>query len=154
MTMSPEDKLKSLGIELPPAPNPLGSYVPCVLTGNLLFVSGMLPIKDGTLLYAGRVGEDVSLEEARQGSRQAVINALAVVRAELGDLTKICRCVKLTGYVASAPDFIEQPKVLNAASDLLFEVLGDKGKHARAAVGVYVLPLNAPVEIDFVFEIA
>jgi enamine deaminase RidA (YjgF/YER057c/UK114 family) len=151
--MSPEDKLKSLGIELPLAPDPLGSYVPCVRTGNLLFLSGMLPIKDGTLLYAGRTGEDVSLEEARQGSRQAVINALAVVRAELGDLTKISRCVKVTGYVASAPDFIEQPKVLNAASDLLFEVFGDRGKHARAAVGVYVLPLNAPVELDFVFEL-
>jgi len=152
--MTPEEKLKELGIELPPAPNPLGSYVPCVRTGNFLFLSGMLPLKDGKLLCTGRVGESVTLDEARRGSKQAVINALAVIKSELGRLDKVSRCVKLNGFVASAPDFTDQPGVINAASEFLFEVFGDKGKHARAAVGAYVLPLNAPVEIDFIFELA
>lgn len=152
--MNPEERLKELGIELPPVPNPLGSYVPCVRTGNLLFLSGMLPLREGKLLCSGRVGEGVTLEEAQRGSKQAVINALAVIKAELGGLDKVGRCVKVNGFVASAPDFIDQPKVINAASEFLFEVFGDKGRHARAAVGVYVLPLNASLEIDFIFEIA
>ncbi|MBI3592933.1 MAG: RidA family protein [Nitrospirae bacterium] len=152
--MTPEEKLKSLGIELSEAPKPLGSYVPCVQTGDLLFMSGILPLREGKLSRTGRVGETVSLQEAQEDARQIVINLFSVIKSHIGSLDKIRRCVKLNGYVASAPDFTEQPKVLNAASDLLFEVLGESGRHARAAVGVSVLPLNSPVEIDFIFEIA
>jgi enamine deaminase RidA (YjgF/YER057c/UK114 family) len=151
--MSPEERLKELNIDLPDAPSPLGSYVPCVQTGNLLFVSGMLPLKDGTLLYTGKVGNDVSVKDAQDASRQAVINALAVMKSCTGSLDTIVRCVKLNGYVASAEGFYDQPSIINAASELLFEIFGEKGRHARAAVGVYTLPKNAPVEIDFIFEV-
>lgn len=151
--MSPEDKLRELAIVLPEASRPLGAYVPCVQTGSLLFLSGILPLREGTLLRIGRVGESLSLKEGREDARQVVINALAILKSYLGDLDKIVRCVKVNGYVASAPDFADQPKVLNAASDFLFEVFGEKGRHARAAVGVSVLPLNSPLEMDFIFEI-
>jgi len=151
--MSPEDKLKKLGIELPEAPSPLGSYIPIVRTGNLVFLSGILPLIKGNLLRQGRVGESVSLDEARDDARTAAINALSVLKANIGSLNKVKRCVKITGYVASAPDFTEQPKVLNAASDLMFEIFGEAGRHARAAIGVNVLPLNSPVEIEFIFEV-
>jgi enamine deaminase RidA (YjgF/YER057c/UK114 family) len=151
--MSPEDKLKKLGIELPEAPSPLGSYIPIVRTGNLLFLSGVLPLRNGKLMRTGRVGESVSLDEARDDARTAAINALSVLKANIGSLNKVKRCVKITGYVASAPDFTEQPKVLNAASDLMFEIFGEAGRHARAAIGVNVLPLNSPVEIEFIFEV-
>jgi enamine deaminase RidA (YjgF/YER057c/UK114 family) len=151
--MSPEDKLKKLGIELPKAPSPLGSYIPIVRTGNLVFLSGILPLIKGKLLRQGRVGESVSLDEARDDARTAAINALSVLKANIGSLNKVKRCVKITGYVASAPDFTEQPKVLNAASDLMFEIFGEAGRHARAAIGVNVLPLNSPVEIEFIFEV-
>lgn len=151
--MSPEDRLKEIGIELPGTPKPLGSYVPCVQTGNLLFLSGMLPIRDGKLINTGRAVEDVSVPEAQECARQAVINALSVMKSHLGNLDRVKGCVKLTGYIASATNFTEQPKVLNAASELLVEVFGDRGRHARVAVGVYVLPLNSPLEVDFIFEI-
>lgn len=151
--MSPEEKLKQLGIELPEAPSPLGSYIPIVRTGNLVFLSGILPLIKGKLLRQGRVGEDISLDEARDDARTAAINALSVLKANIGSLNKVKRCVKITGYVASAPDFTEQPKVLNAASDLMFEIFGEAGRHARAAIGVNVLPLNSPVEIEFIFEV-
>ncbi|MDP2754335.1 MAG: RidA family protein [Nitrospirota bacterium] len=151
--MSPEEKLKQLGIELPEAPSPLGSYIPIVRTGNLLFLSGVLPLRNGKLMRTGRVGESVSLDEARDDARTVAINALSVLKANIGSLNKVKRCVKITGYVASAPDFTEQPKVLNAASDLMFEIFGEAGRHARAAIGVNVLPLNSPVEIEFIFEV-
>ncbi len=150
---SPEHKLKEFGIELPEAPPPLGSYVPVVKTGNLLFVSGMLPLVEGRLLRTGRVGEHLTVDEAREDARRAVINALSVVRSHAGSLNAVARCVKITGYVASSPDFTDQPKVLNAASDLLHEIFGEAGKHARAAIGVSALPLDAPVEIEFIFEV-
>ena len=148
-----EDRLKELDITLTEASKPLGSYVPCVQSGDLLFLSGILPFKDGKLARTGRVGEAVSLEEAREDARQIVINVLSVIKAQVGDLDRISRCVKLNGYVASSPDFIEQPKVLNAASDLLFDLFGEAGRHARSTVGVSVLPLNSPLEIDFIFEV-
>jgi enamine deaminase RidA (YjgF/YER057c/UK114 family) len=151
---SPEERLRELGIELPAAPAPVGSYVPSVRSGNLLYISGMLPLREGKLTRTGRVGESLSLDEAQGEARQAVLSALSVVRARIHTLERVVRCVKLTGYVASAPDFTDQPKVLNAASDLLYEIFGDKGKHARSAVGVQVLPLNAPIEIELILEIA
>ncbi|MDP2278980.1 MAG: RidA family protein [Nitrospirota bacterium] len=152
--MTPEERLKQLGIELPDAPKPLGSYVPLVRTGNLVFLSGILPLVEGKLLREGRVGEKVTVDEAREDARTAAINALAILKSNLGTLNKIRRCVKITGYVSSAPDFTEQPNVLNAASDFMFEIFGDVGRHARAAVGANVLPLNSPVELEFIFEVS
>jgi enamine deaminase RidA (YjgF/YER057c/UK114 family) len=149
-----DEKLKQLGIQLTDLPKPLGSYVPCVQSGNLLFLSGVMPLRDGKLTRHGRVGETVSLEEAVEDSRQIVINAVSILKSYLGDLERVSRCIKVNGFVASAADFYDQPKVLNGASDLLFEIFGEAGRHARATVGVYALPLNAPVEIDFVFEVA
>jgi enamine deaminase RidA (YjgF/YER057c/UK114 family) len=151
--MSPEDKLKTLGIDLPGAPSPLGSYVPCVQSGNLIFISGMLPLMKGALTRQGRVGEDVGIDEAREDARTATINALSVLKSHAGSLDRVKRCVKITGYIASAPAFSEQPKVLNAASDLIFDIFGEAGRHARVAVGVSVLPLNSPVEIELIFEV-
>ncbi|MGE5894755.1 MAG: RidA family protein [bacterium] len=151
--MSIEARLKELGIILPGPPKPLGSYVPCIRTGNLVFLSGMLPLKEGKLLAAGKVGKEVSIEHAQAACRQSVVNALSVLKSFLGDLDRVDQCVKITGYVSSADDFVQQPLVLNAASELLFEIYGDKGRHVRAAVGVSVLPLNSPVEIDFIFAV-
>ena len=152
--MTPEEKLKTLGITLPKAPSPLGSYVPVIRTGNLVFLSGILPLVQGKLLRQGRVGEDITIDDAREDAKRVVMNALAVLRSHIGSLNTVKRCIKITGYIASSPDFTEQPKVLNAASDLLHEIFGEAGRHARAAVGVTVLPLNASVEIEFIFEVS
>jgi len=113
----------------------------------------MLPLKEGKLVAAGRAGEAVALDEAVLAARIAAINGLAVLKAAIGNLDQVRRCVKITGFVASAQDFIDQPKVINGASDLLLEVFGDRGRHARAAVGVHILPMNSPVEIEFIFEV-
>lgn len=149
---SPEDRIKELGLTLPPAPKPLGAYVPIVRAGNLLFLSGILPLKDGELKRKGKVGAELTLDEAREEARIVVLNALAALKAELGALSKVKSCVKLNGYIASASGFTDQPKVLNSASELIFDIFGESGRHARAAVGVLVLPMDAPLEIDFVFE--
>lgn len=151
--MTPEEKLKGLSIELPGVPKPLGSYVPYVKTGNLIYLSGMLPLKDGRLIKTGRVGEAVSMEEAVLCARTAAINALAVLKSAAGSLDRIKQCIKITGFIASAPGFTDQPKVLNGVSDLMFEVFGEAGLHARAAVGVNILPMNSPVEVEFIFEL-
>ena len=150
--MNPEAKLAAMGLALPPPPKPVGAYVPSVRSGNLVFVSGQLPMRDGKLIAKGRVGNEVALEEARQCARQAALNALAAVAAEIGGLKHVARIVRVTGYVASAPGFTEQAKVLNAASDLLAEVFGEAGRHSRAAVGAAELPLGAPVELELVIE--
>lgn len=151
--MLPEDKVKKIGIELPEVPKPFGSYVPFVRSGNLLFISGMLPLIKGKLSKTGKVGIGISLAEAVEATRIAAINALSVVNSAVGSLNNVARCIKITGYIASSPGFIEQPKVLNGASDLIFEVFGQSGRHARVAVGVPVLPMDSPVEIEFVFEV-
>lgn len=151
--MTPEEKLKELSVELPGVPKPLGAYVPSVRTGNLVYLSGMLPLKDGKLLKTGRLGESVSLEDAVLCARTAAVNALAVLKSSVGSLDMIKQCIKITGFVASGPDFIDQPKVLNGASELMVEVFGEAGRHARAAVGVNILPMNSPVEVEFIFEV-
>jgi len=138
---------------LPAVPKPLGAYVPFVKTGRLVYLSGMLPLKDGKLIKTGRVGESVTLEEAAEASKSAAINALAVLRSAIGSLDKVKRCVRIEGFVSSVQDFTDQPKVLNGASNFMFEVLGDAGLHTRTAVGVNVLPLNSPVEVSFIFEV-
>jgi len=153
MKISPEDKLKELGIELPEVPKPLGVYVPCVQTGNLIFLSGILPLKNGKLTKTGKVGEHIRTDEAREDAKTAAMNALAILRGHIGSLDKVKRCVKITGFIASSSNFTDQPKVLNAASDFIFEIFGEAGRHARAAIGVNVLPLNSPLEIEFIFEL-
>lgn len=153
MTISIEDRLKKLGIKILDCPKPIGSYIPCVKSCNLIFMSGILPLINGKIEKTGRVGEGVSLEDAQKCARQTVINALSILKSFIGDLDKISKCIKINGYVASADSFTEQHKVLNAASDLLFEIFEEKGRHTRTAIGVSALPLNSPIEIDFVFEI-
>jgi enamine deaminase RidA (YjgF/YER057c/UK114 family) len=147
-------RLESLGITLPPVVKPVANYLPYVRTGNLIFTAGQLPLANGHLLHAGLLGADVSIEQGNACARQCAVNILAIAQAATGDLSKIRRIVKIVGFVASAPGFTDQPKVVNGASDLLVEVFGDIGKHARSAVGMVVLPMNAPVEVEAVIEVA
>ena len=151
--MSWSAKLSELGIELPPVVTPLAAYVPAVQTGNLVYTSGQLPITDGQLLSSGKVGADVSAEDAKQLARVCALNALAAVHALVG-IDKVVKVVKVVGFVASAAGFDGQPGVINGASELFGEVFGDAGAHARSAVGVAELPRNAPVEVEIVVEIA
>ncbi len=147
-----EDKLKEIGIELPTPPTPAGSYIPVVKTGNLAFVSGQIAMKEGKMIFQGKVPNEQSLDSAREAAIVCITNGLAQLKANLGSLDKITKFVRISGFVNSSPDFIEQPKVINAASDLLVEIFGDMAKHSRIAVGVASLPLNSTVEIDMVVE--
>jgi len=151
--VSAESRLQDLGIELPAPPAPSGLYAPCVQTGPLLYVSGQIPLVDGQLVRRGKLGLNVSLDEGAQLARVCTLNALAIVRAHLGSLDRVFRVVRVGGFVASGQDFIEHPKVINGASQLLVDVFGEAGRHARAAVGVAELPLGAPVEVEFLFEV-
>ena len=150
--MDIEENLEKLQIVLPEVATPLGSYRPCVVSGNYIYVSGQLPIKEGELLYKGKVGEDISLEDAIEAARICAINSLAILKNATLDLNNIKKIVKVTGYVASSENFYKQADVINGASNLYFEVFGEKGVHARAAVGVYQLPINSPVEVDLIAE--
>lgn len=154
MPVSIERRLAELGITLPEAPQPVASYIPAARAGNLLFVSGQLCLVNGELAYKGRVGEEVSLEQGYEAARIAAVNSLAIINRELGSLDKVGRVVRVVGYVASGAGFYGQPTVINGASDLLAEVFGEQGRHARSAVGVSSLPLNTPVEIEIIVEIA
>ena len=147
-----EDRLKELSIEIPTPPNPAGSYIPVVTTGNLAFVSGQIPMKDGKVIVEGKVPEKQSLDSAREAAKICIINGLAQLKSNLGSLDKITKFVRISGFVNSSQDFTEQPKVINAASDLLVEIFGDMAKHSRIAVGVASLPLNSTVEIDMIVE--
>ncbi|MGB3682012.1 MAG: RidA family protein [Rubrobacteraceae bacterium] len=147
---TPSSRLRAAGYELPGVPSPAGSYVPAVLAKSLVFTAGQLPLVDGQLSHTGKVGDEVSLEEAVECARTCALNALAAASAEAGGLDNLARIIKVTGFVASAPGFNRQPEVINGASDLLAEVFGDAGKHARSAVGVSELPLGAPVEVEIV----
>lgn len=149
-----ESRLEELGVALPHAAAPAANYVPYVLSGNILHLSGQLPMEDGKLAVTGLVGRDVDVAGARRAAELCAINLLAQAKAALGDLSRIRRVVKIQGFVASTPDFTEQHLVINGASDLLVAVLGEAGRHARAAVGMASLPLNAAVEIDAIMEIA
>jgi enamine deaminase RidA (YjgF/YER057c/UK114 family) len=151
---SVEARLAELGAVLPEVAAPLASYVPAVRSGRYVYTSGQLPLVGGKLPVTGKVGADVTAEQAAELARTCVLNALAAVRSVVPDLDAVVRVVKVVGYVASAPDFTGQPGVVNGASDLLGEVLGDKGVHARSAVGVAVLPLDAPVEVEIQVEVA
>jgi len=147
------ERLAELGLELPAPPRPVASYVPVIVSGNLAFVSGQIAIVDGTLLASGRVGEELDVDAGANAARRCVLQALAALNAELGSLDRIRRIVKLSMFVRGAPGFAEQPAVANGASDLLIEVFGEAGRHARAAVGVAELPLGAPVEVALVAEV-
>ena len=149
-----EKRLSDLGVTLPAAAAPAANYVPFVRSGNLLFTAGQLPLKEGKLQAAGLVGRDIDTAAAREGAKLCAINILAQAKAALGDLEKIARVVKITVFVASTPDFTEQHLVANGASDFLFAALGERGKHARSAVGMASLPLNAAVEVEAIIEVA
>jgi enamine deaminase RidA (YjgF/YER057c/UK114 family) len=145
-------RIESLGYKLPDVPVPVAAYVNCVRSGNLLFLSGGLPI-DGERKVIGKVPADVSVEEAQEGARIIILNRLAVVKQELGSLDKVKQIVALNGFVNSAPDFYGHPQVVNGASELLIEIFGDKGKHSRTALGAAALPLNVAVEINLIVEV-
>ncbi|MFI6769422.1 RidA family protein [Streptomyces sp. NPDC050355] len=149
-----EEKIAALGLKLPEVVPPLATYQPAVRSGSYVFTSGQLPMVDGALPVTGKVGAEVSPEQAKELAATCALNALAAVKSVIGDLDKIQRVVKVVGFVASAPEFTGQPGVLNGASELLGEILGDKGVHARSAVGVAVLPIDAPVEVEIQVEIA
>ncbi len=148
-----EQKIESLGIKLPTPPTPAGSYVAVIRTGNLLFISGQIPMENGKLLYTGKVSDE-NIETAQKSAKMCAINILAQLKRELGDFEKVSRIVRLSGFVNSDPEFYQHPKVINAASDLLFEIFGEKGKHSRIAVGVASLPLNSMTEIDAIIEVS
>ena len=152
--MTIADRLTELGLALPPVVPPVAAYVPAVITGNLVYTSGQLPMVGGVLPAVGKVGAEVGADEAQEYARICALNALAAADSVIGSLDRVTRVVKVTGFVASAPDFTGQPGVINGASQLLGEVFGDAGKHARSAVGVAVLPLDAPVEVEIILEFA
>ena len=146
-----EEKLDMLGIKIPNPPTPAGSYVPVIKTGNLLFISGQIPMKDGKVVFTGKVSDD-NIETAQKSAKICAINILAQIKRELGNLEKVARVVRLSGFVNSTTEFSQHPKVINSASDLFFEIFGEKGKHSRIAVGVASLPLNSMTEIDAIVE--
>lgn len=148
-----EQRLTALGLNLPAAPKPVANYVPAVLAGELLFLSGVLPSRDGQVVVLGKVGRDLTAEQGAEAARMAILNALAIIRAELGTLDRVRRIVRLTGYVASASGFEQQPSVMNGASDVLVQIFGESGRHARVAVGVAELPRNAAVEMDLIVQV-
>jgi enamine deaminase RidA (YjgF/YER057c/UK114 family) len=151
--MGAEARIKELGIVLSPPPAPLGTYVPGVVVGNLLFLSGHGPLRGGTAVTRGKVGRDVSVEDASKAAREVGINLLGSARSILGSLDRVKRVVKVLGMVNCAEDFGEQPRVINGCSDLLVEIFGDSGRHARSAVGMAALPMGIPVEIEMILEV-
>ncbi len=148
-----EEKILELGLELPKISTPIASYIPAKKVGNLVFTSGQLPMVNGELTNTGFLGKEVSIEDANRAAQVCTLNALAAVKGLIGDLDLIKSIIRVVGYVASTPEFTKQPAVVNGASDLLLQIFGDEGKHARSAIGVSALPLNAPVEIELTVEI-
>ena len=151
--MKIESKLKELGFALPNPPKPVAAYLPAVQVGNLLFLSGTTCYENGKYLYTGRVGAELTMEQGYLAAQQAMLNLLSVVKAELGDLDRVERVIKVNGYVNSAPNFDRQPAVINGASELLVKVFGSRGKHARTSIGVSDLPGHIPVEIEMVVQV-
>ena len=152
--MSVTTRLAELGIAIPEVVPPVAAYVPAVVTGRYVYTSGQLPMRDGAMIAEGLVGADVDPDTAKECARQCAINALAAAQAVIGSLDRVTRVVKVVGFVSSAPGFTGQPAVINGASELLLEVFGDAGRHARSAVGVAGLPINAPVEVEMILEVA
>ena len=152
--MSIEHRLTELGMTLPSPPNPVATYVPSVQVGDLLFISGMVPSRDGRVVFRGKVGREISKERAYEAAKLALLNALATIRCAASSLDRVQRIVRMTGYVASDEGFTEQPFVINGASDLLVELFGEAGRHARVAVGVAELPMGVPVELELIVRLA
>jgi enamine deaminase RidA (YjgF/YER057c/UK114 family) len=152
--MRVEARLREIGLELPPPPRPAANYVGAVQSGSLLFISGHVPTKDGEFVYIGKVGKELSLEEGYEAARMAALNCLASAKTVLGDLDRVTRVVKILGMVNCSEDFGEQPKVVNGASDLLVQLFGEAGRHARSAVGMQALPFGVAVEIEMILEVA
>ena len=152
--MNYEEKLSALGLQLPEPPKPVATYVPAVRTGNLLFLSGVLPMRNGQLAYAGKLGRELSVPEGIEAAKVAILNALAIAKQEIGSLDRITRVVKVVGHVASAEGFTDQPQVLNGASDLLVAIFGEAGRHARVATGAAELPRRAAVEIEVILAVS
>jgi enamine deaminase RidA (YjgF/YER057c/UK114 family) len=150
---TPEERLAEMGLRVPEVAKPVAAYVPAVRSGNHVFTSGQLPMREGKLITTGKVGGEVTPEQAVECARQCALNALAAVRAEVGELSAVKRIVKVVAFVSSVPEFTGQPGVANGASELFGEVFGELGQHARSAVGVPVLPLDAPVEVELVVEV-
>lgn len=148
-----EEKLKQLSLELPAPPKPVANYVPAVRVGDLLFLSGVLPSRDGQLIMTGKLGQGITIEQGVEAARVAVLNGLSIVKHEIGSLDQVKRIVKVVGYIASAPGFTDHPQVLNGASDLLVAVFGEAGRHARVAVGAAELPRQAPVEVEMIVQV-
>ena len=148
-----ESRLSELKLSLPDAPKPVAAYIPAKQTGNLVFTAGQLPMVNGELISKGLLGQDVEIDEANKAARICTLNALAAIKGVIGDLDRIKQIVRVVGYVASVPTFTQQPAVVNGASELLLEIFGENGKHARSAVGMAVLPLNASVEIELTVEV-
>ena len=152
--MKQEENLKKLNIKLPPAPNPVGSYVAYQKSGNLIFISGQISLRANGELIKGKIGQNLTLEQGQEAAQVCAINILSQIKAACnGDLSKVKRCIKITGFINSTDDFTDQPKVINSASDLLVKIFEEKGKHSRAAVSANSLPLGAAVEIEAIFEI-
>ena len=145
--------MNTLGIQLPAPPKPVASYVPAVLAGDLLYLSGMLPFRDGQVVITGKLGDDVTVERGAEAARLALLNALAVVKHELGSLDRVQRIVRVVGHVASAAGFVQQPAVINGASDLLVQIFGESGRHARVALGAAELPLHASIELELLVQV-
>ena len=148
-----EEKLKELGLTLPAPPKPVANYVPAVRVGDLLFLSGVLPSRDGQLIVTGKLGGSLTVEQGMEAARVAVLNGLSIIRSQAGSLDRVKQIVKMVGYIASVPGFTDQPQVLNGASDLLVSVFGEAGRHARVAVGAAELPREAPVEIELIVQV-
>ena len=148
-----EEKLRELGVTLPAPPKPVANYVPAVRVGDLLFLSGVLPSRDGQLIVTGKLGESLTVEQGMEAARVSVLNGLSIIRSQAGSLDRVKQIVKMVGYIASAPGFTDQPQVLNGASDLLVSVFGEAGRHARVAVGAAELPRQAPVEIELIVQV-
>ena len=148
-----ENRLGQIGLKLPDVPKPVAAYIPAKQSGNLVFTAGQLPMVNGELISKGLLGQDVEIDEANKAARICTLNALAAIKGVIGDLDRIKQIVRVVGYVASVPTFTQQPAVVNGASELLLEIFGENGKHARSAVGMAVLPLNASVEIELTVEI-
>jgi len=151
--MSVHDQLHRLGLILPAAPKPVATYIPASQVGELLFVSGVLPFEGGKLMMTGKLGKELDVNAGYQAARLALLNGLAIIQQELGDLEQVKKIARLTGYVASMPGFSDQPAVVNGASDLLVELFGERGRHARLALGVAALPLHAPIELELIVHV-
>lgn len=152
--MSANQRISDLGLTLPQVATPAGAYVPAVVSGNLVFTAGQIPLVEGKLAATGKVGKDLTAEQAKDIARICALNAVAAVKSAIGDLDRVTKIVKVVGFVASEPSFTQQPAVVNGASELLEQIFGEAGIHARSAVGVAVLPLDAPVEVELIVEFA